>query len=64
MMRQEGRQIMVATIGYDLGLAIDRMWISYLQLGGGFPYWDPYGAVTGIFMAITIAGLVVRKILE
>ena len=55
---------MQATLGYELGLYLDHIWSMWIDIANGVPYWDPYGAVTAVFLGLTGVGLVVKKLMD
>lgn len=55
---------MLASLGSEFGHYMDGIWSMWVNMAHGVPYWDPYGAMSTVILALGLIGLGVKKIMD
>jgi len=55
---------MMASMGYRVDAMLDSIWAAWVDMFAAIPFWDPYGALASVFLAIIAMAFLLRKILQ
>ena len=51
-------------LNYRVDAMLDGTWAAWVDLFAMIPFWDPYGALASVFLAIIAAAYLVRMLLH